>query len=63
MVMQMPCYSSAEKASTPLAMGGVAAAKALSSRNDEPQLASRPWDKDRDGFVLLVVPHDDGRRI
>lgn len=42
----------AEKASTPLAMGGFAAAKALSSRNDEPQLASRPWDKDRDGFVL-----------
>ncbi|OEF26929.1 beta-ketoacyl-ACP synthase II [Vibrio rumoiensis] len=42
----------AEKASTPLAMGGFAAAKALSSRNDEPELASRPWDKDRDGFVL-----------
>ncbi|WP_086982962.1 beta-ketoacyl-ACP synthase II [Vibrio aphrogenes] len=42
----------AEKASTPLAMSGFAAAKALSSRNDEPELASRPWDKDRDGFVL-----------
>ncbi|GLO60406.1 3-oxoacyl-[acyl-carrier-protein] synthase 2 [Vibrio sp. MACH09] len=42
----------AEKASTPLGMGGFAAAKALSSRNDEPQKASRPWDKDRDGFVL-----------
>ncbi|MGO2508235.1 MAG: beta-ketoacyl-ACP synthase II [Vibrio hibernica] len=42
----------AEKASTPLAMGGFAAAKALSSRNDAPHLASRPWDKDRDGFVL-----------
>ncbi|WP_105902373.1 beta-ketoacyl-ACP synthase II [Vibrio gangliei] len=42
----------AEKASTPLAMSGFGAAKALSSRNDEPQLASRPWDKDRDGFVL-----------
>lgn len=42
----------AEKASTPLAMSGFAAAKALSSRNDEPHLASRPWDKDRDGFVL-----------
>ncbi|MGO2473989.1 MAG: beta-ketoacyl-ACP synthase II, partial [Vibrio litoralis] len=42
----------AEKASTPLAMSGFAAAKALSSRNDDPHLASRPWDKDRDGFVL-----------
>ncbi|WCE30634.1 beta-ketoacyl-ACP synthase II [Vibrio sp. SCSIO 43137] len=42
----------AEKASTPLGMGGFAAAKALSTRNDEPQKASRPWDKDRDGFVL-----------
>ncbi|MGL5452142.1 MAG: beta-ketoacyl-ACP synthase II [Aeromonas sp.] len=41
-----------EKASTPLGMGGFAAAKALSTRNDEPQKASRPWDKDRDGFVL-----------
>lgn len=42
----------AEKASTPLAMSGFAAAKALSSRNDDPKKASRPWDKDRDGFVL-----------
>lgn len=42
----------AEKASTPLGIGGFAAAKALSSRNDDPQAASRPWDKDRDGFVL-----------
>ncbi len=42
----------AEKASTPLGMGGFAAAKALSTRNDNPQAASRPWDKDRDGFVL-----------
>lgn len=42
----------AEKASTRLGMGGFAAAKALSSRNDDPQAASRPWDKDRDGFVL-----------
>ncbi|RWX56799.1 beta-ketoacyl-ACP synthase II [Photobacterium chitinilyticum] len=41
----------AEKAST-LGMGGFAAAKALSTRNDDPQAASRPWDKDRDGFVL-----------
>lgn len=42
----------AEKASTAMGMGGFAAAKALSNRNDEPQKASRPWDKDRDGFVL-----------
>ncbi|MEH8020874.1 MULTISPECIES: beta-ketoacyl-ACP synthase II [Rheinheimera] len=42
----------AEKASTPLGMGGFGAARALSTRNDSPQQASRPWDKDRDGFVL-----------
>jgi 3-oxoacyl-[acyl-carrier-protein] synthase II len=42
----------AEKASTQVGMGGFAAARALSTRNDEPELASRPWDKDRDGFVL-----------
>ena len=42
----------AEYASTPLGMGGFAAARALSSRNDNPEGASRPWDKDRDGFVL-----------
>jgi len=41
-----------EKASTPLGIAGFGAAKALSTRNDEPQKASRPWDKDRDGFVL-----------
>lgn len=41
-----------EKASTTLGMGGFAAARALSTRNDQPQKASRPWDKDRDGFVL-----------
>jgi 3-oxoacyl-[acyl-carrier-protein] synthase II len=41
-----------EKASTPLGMAGFGAAKALSTRNDAPQKASRPWDKDRDGFVL-----------
>jgi len=37
---------------TELAMGGFAAARALSTRNDDPAGASRPWDKDRDGFVL-----------
>ncbi|WP_445497466.1 beta-ketoacyl-ACP synthase II [Photorhabdus sp. SF281] len=42
----------AEKASTPLGVGGFGAARALSTRNDNPQRASRPWDKDRDGFVL-----------
>ena len=36
----------------PLAIGGFAAARALSTRNDEPELASRPWDRQRDGFVL-----------
>jgi 3-oxoacyl-[acyl-carrier-protein] synthase II len=42
----------AEMSSTPLGLGGFAAARALSTRNDNPQAASRPWDKDRDGFVL-----------
>lgn len=42
----------AEKASTELGMGGFGAARALSTRNDAPQQASRPWDRDRDGFVL-----------
>lgn len=42
----------AEKASTPMGMGGFGAARALSTRNDAPEQASRPWDKDRDGFVL-----------
>ncbi|HRP75392.1 MAG TPA: beta-ketoacyl-ACP synthase II [Rhodocyclaceae bacterium] len=42
----------AESSVTPLAIGGFGAAKALSTRNDDPQTASRPWDKDRDGFVL-----------
>lgn len=41
-----------EMANTPLGLGGFAAARALSRRNDEPTKASRPWDKDRDGFVL-----------
>jgi len=42
----------AEMTTTPLTMAGFSAAKALSTRNDSPQTASRPWDKDRDGFVL-----------
>lgn len=42
----------AEKASCELGLGGFAAARALSKRNDDPERASRPWDKDRDGFVL-----------
>jgi 3-oxoacyl-[acyl-carrier-protein] synthase II len=42
----------AEKGSSPLGMAGFAAARAMSTRNDEPEKASRPWDKDRDGFVL-----------
>ena len=42
----------AEKASSPLGIGGFASARALSKRNDAPEAASRPWDKDRDGFVL-----------
>jgi 3-oxoacyl-[acyl-carrier-protein] synthase II len=41
-----------EYATTPIAMGGFASAKALSTRNDQPHQASRPWDRDRDGFVL-----------
>lgn len=41
-----------EMATTPLGIGGFSAARALSTRNDDPQRASRPWDKDRDGFVL-----------
>lgn len=42
----------AEMATSELGIGGFAAARALSTRNDAPQQASRPWDKDRDGFVL-----------
>jgi len=41
-----------EAAVTPMGIGGFAAMRALSTRNDEPQRASRPWDKDRDGFVV-----------
>jgi 3-oxoacyl-[acyl-carrier-protein] synthase II len=42
----------AESTVSPLGLGGFASARALSSRNDDPATASRPWDKDRDGFVL-----------
>ena len=42
----------AEAAITPMSIGGFASMRALSTRNDEPERASRPWDKDRDGFVV-----------
>jgi 3-oxoacyl-[acyl-carrier-protein] synthase II len=42
----------AEMATTPAGLGGFAAARALSTRNSDPKAASRPWDKERDGFVL-----------
>ena len=42
----------AEYATTPTSMAGFITAKAMSSRNDDPEAASRPWDRDRDGFVL-----------
>ena len=42
----------AEYATTPTSLGGFCAMKALSTRNDEPTRASRPWDEDRDGFVM-----------
>lgn len=42
----------AEMATSPVGLGGFCAARALSTRNDDPERASRPWDKDRDGFVL-----------
>ena len=42
----------AEMSTSAMGLGGFAAARALSTRNDDPETASRPWDKDRDGFVL-----------
>ena len=42
----------AEMSTSPVGLGGFCAARALSTRNDDPEKASRPWDKDRDGFVL-----------
>src|SRR5690606_25896472 len=42
----------AEHGATPTSVGGFCAMKAMSTRNDEPTKASRPWDRDRDGFVL-----------
>ena len=42
----------AEMATSPMGLGGFASARALSTRNDDPQGASRPWDRERDGFVL-----------
>ena len=58
-----------EAAITPMGIGGFAAMRALSTRNDEPERASRPFDKDRDGFVvgegsgvLILEEHDMARR-
>ena len=50
--VEMMIAGGAEATITELTMGGFASARALSTRNDAPQAASRPWDKDRDGFVL-----------
>ncbi len=50
--MDVMIAGGAERATTPTGLGGFAAARALSSRNDDPEGASRPWDRDRDGFVL-----------
>ena len=58
----------AESVITPLAVGGFAVMRALSTRNDDPQRASRPWDRDRDGFVisegagLVILEEMEGAR-
>jgi len=59
----------AEAAITPMSIGGFAAMRALSQRNDEPERASRPWDRDRDGFVagegsgiLILEDYEHARR-
>jgi len=59
----------AEMATTPVGLGGFCAARALSCRNEDPQSASRPWDRDRDGFVLsdgagvmVLEDHERARR-
>ncbi len=49
---EMMVAGGSEMATTPLGLGGFCSAKALSTRNDDPGGASRPWDRDRDGFVL-----------
>jgi 3-oxoacyl-[acyl-carrier-protein] synthase II len=58
----------AEMATTPVGLGGFSAARALSTRNDDPEAASRPWDRDRDGFmmgdgagVLLIEEYEQAR--
>lgn len=56
----------AEMATTPVGLGGFCAMRALSTRNEDPEAASRPWDRDRDGFVLsdgagVVVLEEYGR--
>jgi len=48
----MMVFGGAEKTTTPLCLAGFASARSLSKRNDEPEKASRPWDKERDGFVM-----------
>ncbi len=50
--VDMMVAGGSEMATTPVGLGGFAAARALSTRNDNPEGASRPWDRDRDGFVL-----------
>ncbi|MBA0836595.1 hypothetical protein Goarm_008795 [Gossypium armourianum] len=49
---EMMIAGGTEAAIIPIGLGGFVACRALSQRNDDPQTASRPWDKDRDGFVM-----------